>query len=103
MTESNQRTAYIFYIVFTSILVACLAFVWFMSPLGLGFARWPERELLQSIYAGSYYAGIPAILIAKVISPVLFAYRKRKAAYGVPAISIAVFLICVTLILSNVN
>ena len=105
MTENTQRAAYVFYFVITSIAVAFLAFFWLMSPLGLGFASWPagNRNLLQSIYGISYYAGIPAILIAQVISPILFAYRKRKAAYWVPAISIALFLTCAVLILSNMN
>jgi hypothetical protein len=105
MTENNQRAAYIFYFTATSIMVGCLAFGWFMSPLGLGFATWPEghRDLLEGVYALSYYAGIPAILIAQVISPILFAYRKRKAAYWVPAASIALFLACVALILARVH
>lgn len=51
MTENNQRAAYIFYLVFTSIAVAFFAFGWIMSPLGLGFAIWPEtnRDLLESV------------------------------------------------------
>ncbi len=105
MTKSNQRMAYILYIIATSIVAFCLAFVWYMSPLGLGFATWPERhrDLLEYVYAGSYYMGIPEIVIAQIISPVLFKYGKRKAAYWLPAISISLFLTCVMLILSNLN
>jgi hypothetical protein len=103
MTENNQRTAYVFYFVSTSMAVACLAFVWFISPLGFGFAIWPvaNRELLEHVYAGSYYIGIPAILIAQITSLVLFIYKKRRAAYWTPVVSISLFLICIVSILSN--
>ena len=52
MTKNNQRFAYILYFIVTSIAAACLALGWYMSPLGLGFAAWPEanRNLLEHLY-----------------------------------------------------
>ena len=67
MTKNNQRFAYILYFIVTSIAAACLALGWYMSPLGLGFAAWPEanRNLLEYLYKASYFVGIPAILSRK--------------------------------------
>jgi len=105
MTKFERYFAYIFYFIATLTVTGCLTLGWYMSPLGLGFATWPEanRDLLQHIYAASYFVGIPAILIAQAASPVLFIYRKRKAAYLIPAISIILFLACITFILSNLG
>jgi len=105
MTKNNQRFAYILYFIATSIAAACLALGWYITPLGLGFAAWPEanRNLLEHLYKASYFVGIPAILIAQVLSLVLFIYGKRKTAFGLPAGALGLFLICVGLILSNIN
>jgi len=105
MTENNQRGIYIIYFIVTLVMTICLALAWYMSPLGLGFAAWPEanRKLLEHIYTASYFIGIPTIVIVQVLSPILFINGKRKAAFWLPAGALGLFLMCIGLILSSVN
>jgi len=102
MTENLQRTTYIIFVGVTSIVSVFLAIIWFMSPLGLGFVTWPEahRDLFEQIYRVSYFGGIPAILIAQIASPFLFAFRKRRMAYWVPAVAITLLVACMTAVIS---
>ena len=52
-----------------------LAFLWWMSPLGLGFAGGPadpvHREWAHRVHAGSYFGGIPMLLAGQLIGIVL--------------------------------
>ena len=105
MTKTDQRVAYALYFVATSVVTGCLAVVWYLSPLGLGFKSWPEanRDVLEHLYQASYWAGIPAILIAPGLSLVLFIFRNQKGAYWLPAVSIGLFLTCIVTLMSNLN
>ena len=105
MTKSYQFFPYVLYFIASLALALCLALVWYMSPLGMGFAHWPEdhRELLKRIYMASYFIGIPAVLIAQIASPILFAFKKQRAAYWVPAVAIALFVAGIATILSNIG
>jgi len=105
LTKAYQFFPYILYFIVSLALALCLALVWYMSPLGMGFAHWPQdhRDLLQHIYMMSYFIGIPAVLIAQIASPILFAFKKQRAAYWVPAVAIALFVACIAAILSNIG
>lgn len=79
-----------------------LGFMWYMSPLGMGFAEWPtdpnERQFALMTYQISYWVGIPLLLIGQVASGILALLRRRRAAYYVPAFSFAFFIASVVLV-----
>ncbi|MBB4395942.1 hypothetical protein [Bradyrhizobium sp. ERR14] len=86
-----------FFFVLTTVLAVLCAFVWFLSPLGFGFAERPTNPLTwkvaSTIYSVSYFGGIPALLIGQAVSAILAVFGRTRAAYLVPLLSIASFLL----------
>ena len=82
---------------------ACLRFVWYFAPLGLGFAEGPANPLTRRfaaiIFAVSWLGGIPALLIGQVLSAILMALGRTRYAYIVPLLSIGSFLLCAAIVL----
>lgn len=92
------RQLYLGFLVVTTLLASVCAFVWFVSPLGLGFQAGPTdpttRKIAFTAFAVSYFGGIPALVIGQVASPIFWFYRRTRGAYLAPLISIGSFLLC---------
>jgi len=88
----------------TTVVAVIFAAGWYMSPLGLGFvAVWPAdpstRKIAATTYELSYFVGIPMLLIGQVISAILAAFGRRRAAFILPLASIASFTVCAVVVL----
>jgi hypothetical protein len=73
-----------FFIATTFVAIIC-SFVWCMSPLGIGFAPQPAnpstRQVAVTIYAVSYFVGIPMLLFGQVLSAILAVSGRRRGAF----------------------
>ena len=95
------------FIALTSALAIVLAGIWYVTPLGFGFARWPSDETIRraifAIYWATYFVGIPMLLISQVVSIILFALGLRKAAFFPPIISLGLFVSGAGVVLTFMN
>src|SRR5215469_11919050 len=70
------RQQYWGFLIFTTLLAGVCAFVWFFSPLGLGFQEGPTdpttRKIALKIFWVSYFVGIPALLLGQVLSAIFW-------------------------------
>jgi len=69
--------------VITTLVALIVVPLWYMSPLGLGFADWPRdpltRNAAAAAYGFSFYIGIPLMLGGQVVAAIL----ARKGKIGV--------------------
>lgn len=97
---------YTSFFVVTTLFALAAAIFWYMSPLGLGFARWPvgggHRLLADTAFRTSYFVGIPMLLVGQIASAVLESRGRRSLAYAVPSATILFFVANVSLVLSMV-
>lgn len=87
-----------FFHVLSVIAAVLLGALWFMSPLGLGFAKWPVDGgplSAMNIYRLSYFIGLPALAVTQVSSVILVFTRFHRGAFPVSAISLSLLLIAV--------
>ena len=72
-----------------------LAFLWWMSPLGLGFSGKPADPVLRvfahQVYVVSYLGGIPMVLLAQLVGIVLAIMGRGRLALWTSGGSIALF------------
>jgi hypothetical protein len=104
--DGVRRAQFAWYWAITTVVACCAAFVWYISPLGIGFADWPDeplRSVVQAVYLGSYFVGIPALLGGQLLSLGLAVFRKRRAAFIVPAISLGLFFTSVAFVMTFVG
>ncbi|WP_147457586.1 hypothetical protein [Paracoccus alkanivorans] len=66
-----------------------LGAIWFMSPVGLGFASWPDQEISREkahlIFSISYFIGLPALVIGQLLSIVVIFKARPKIALAISA------------------
>lgn len=103
MSHKSIRIAqFIWFYVFTTAVALVFAWVWFLSPLGFGFADWTAnaglRAMGQGIYQVSYFVGIPALLLGQAVSLVLALTRRLRLAYYVPVATIGTFSVSVAIV-----
>ena len=86
------------FITLTTLVAFVCAIVGVLLPLGLGFQDGPTnpvtRKIALTLFAIAFYVGIPALLIGQPLSAMLWFYRRRRAAYAIPMMSIGLFLLC---------
>lgn len=90
----RQRTDY-----FALVIVGCLAlfalflaFGWWMSPFGIGFAVADPPDHAWRTYEVSYFGGIPMMLLGQLAAALLAITGRRRAALWVAAGTIVLFL-----------
>jgi hypothetical protein len=104
--QGVKRAQFAWYWVITTVLAICAMLAWLMSPFGIGFADWPAEPLfsiVQNVYLGSYYIGIPALIGGQVLSLALAIFGQRRAAFLTPAISLGLFTTSVIFVLVFVH
>ncbi|WP_340314249.1 hypothetical protein [Rhizorhabdus argentea] len=72
-----------------------LALSWWLTPLGYGFAHWPNGrfgEALKYWYLASLFAGAPLLLIGWLLSPMAAMFKKMSLAIGLPIAAFLIFL-----------
>ena len=104
--RSIHMASFVWFYIFATAVALVFAGVWFMSPLGFGFAPWPAdaglRAFAQGLYQVSYFGGIPALLLGQVVSLALALAltRRSRLAYYVPLTTIGVFGVSVAIVMS---
>ncbi|RJL10868.1 hypothetical protein [Paracoccus siganidrum] len=95
------------YLAATTLVAVLICLAWFMSPLGLGFAEWPEdpgqRRLALRLFEISYHLGLPVLIVTQLASAWLAARGRRKLAFLLPAMSIGSFGILIKLFLAQMG
>lgn len=88
-------------LIVTTIAALILSFLWFMSPLGLGFAEQPvdpvRKQWADSAYRLSYYLGIPMLLIGQAFAIICHARGYRRRGLIISALVIGTFVLCAAL------
>ncbi|MGE7472848.1 hypothetical protein ACQKLX_25695 [Bosea sp. NPDC003192] len=91
------------FLIVTTVAVPVLGFLWFMSPLGLGFAEQPadpvRRQWADILYRLSYYVGIPMLLIGQAVAVVCHRRGHRRRGLIISALIIGAFVLCAALVL----
>ena len=104
MSSEANRLDFTLYWVATTLVAAGIAFLWWMSPVGLGFAQWPSepiKSIVMSVYQASYFVGIPLLIITQGIAAGLAKLRLRRWAFALPAISITAFSAVASFVLAH--
>jgi hypothetical protein len=73
-----------------------LAIAWWLTPLGLGFAKWPDGGIgsaLKFWYLGSLFVGTPLMLMCWLLSPVAALFKRLSLALWAPGAAFALFLL----------
>jgi hypothetical protein len=93
-----SKQDYLNFWMLTTLVALVCALAWYFLPLGLGFQDGPTnpttKRVALTIFAVSYFVGIPALLLGQVLSAVLWFYRRTRDAYLIPLLSIGSFLLC---------
>lgn len=77
--------------IFSVVVAVLLGMVWFMSPLALGFSKWPVDDgpfSVINIYVLSYSIGLPLLAVAQVSSVVLIFTRWQRRALPLSLLSL---------------
>lgn len=92
------RQQYFDFLMLTTLVALVCAISWYVMPIGLGFQDGPTnpatRRIAATIFAVSYFVGLPALLLGQIISAILWFCCLARAAYIVPVLSIGSFLLC---------
>jgi hypothetical protein len=95
------------YLVGMTLAGVVLGFCWYMSPLALGFAQWPTdsetRFWTMILYDLSFYAGIPLVVLGPIAAIVPYRKGFDRAAFAIPLISLATFMVCATGVLMQLK
>lgn len=87
-----------FFHVLSVIAAVLLGIVWFMSPLGLEFAKWPVDDGLfsvKNIYSLSYFIGLPFLAVAQVSSVILAFTRFHRGGLPLSAVSLCLHIFAI--------
>lgn len=91
------------FLVLTTVVALLLGFLWFMSPLGLGFAEQSadpvRRQWAETVYWLSYFLGIPMLLIGQVVAIICRKRGRKRWSLLIPVLTIGSFALCATLAL----
>jgi hypothetical protein len=94
---------FVWFHLITTLVALVIGLVWYMSPLGLGFAVWPSdpatREFAYVAYWLSYFIGLPLLLVGQAGSVILAMTGRRRAAYGFPMVTIGVFVLSAAIVI----
>jgi hypothetical protein len=94
---------FVWFHLITTLVALVIGFVWYMSPLGLGFAVWPSdpatREIAYAAYWLSYFIGLPLLLVGQVGSVILAMTGRRRAAFSFPMATIGVFVLSAVIVI----
>jgi len=97
----------IIYLATTTLIALLSSVIWYMSPLALGFAKWPtdpnRAELAHWLLNLSHQFGIPLILAAQVFAMVMAFKGYQRVALIVPVVCLSIFLLCVGTVINLVH
>jgi hypothetical protein len=72
-----------------------IAFAWWMSPVGFGFAGVSQDPVAHGLYWLSYFVGIPLLLTAQLAALVLLLMRKMSLAFRISTFALVLFLMTI--------
>lgn len=91
------------FLIVATVAALVLGFLWFMSPLGLGFAEQPadpvRRQWAETLHRLSYYVGIPMLLIGQAVAVICHMGGHRRRGLIISALVIGAFVLCAALAL----
>lgn len=93
----NKKIGFLIGWVFLFLISLVSAFIWLMSPLGIGFNANPNIpestiSLGEKLYAVSYFLGIPSLIITQIIAGVMGYKGCIKTAVVLSVLSIIIFM-----------
>lgn len=92
--------------IFSVVVAVFLGVLWFMSPLGLGFAKWPVYDgpfSAINIYVLSHSIGLPLLAVAQVSSVILIFTRWQRRALPLSLLPLCLFLLPLIYVLNAVG
>ena len=95
------------YLVLTTLITLFFSAIWYVAPLALGFAEWPndpnKAALAHLLFSLSHHYGIALILAAQVLAIVMALKGYKRIALTLPAVCLGVFGLCVGTVITLVH